>query len=111
MNRYDPIEYQRHSLLFHRPDSRMGLIDYSDRTMIKSPSALTPDREYREQIIRRQEWFCSSEIKCYDGRDFVDTREYAEEIWREYVGVTIAFSATLWAVDLAAKFEPPLTSA
>ena len=109
MNRYDPIAYQAHSLLFIRPDSRMGFIDYMDRNVIKGLSALEPDKQYSEKIERRQEWFCSADIRCYDGRDFVDTEAYAREVWSTYVSVTIAFSSTLWAVDLASKFQPALS--
>jgi hypothetical protein len=109
MNRHDPIEYQTHSLLFLRPDARMGFIDYMDRSSIKSLSALIPDKQYSEPIARRQTWYCSSDLKCYDARDFVDTDDYAKEIWPQHMGVVLAFSATLWAVDLATKFVPRLT--
>lgn len=108
MDKYDPIAYQSHSLLFLRPDLRMGFIDYLDRSVIKSISALIPDKDYQEPIQGRQTWFCSAEIKCYDARDFLDAEGYARGIWPQIREVVIAFSRTLWAVDLASSFEPKL---
>jgi hypothetical protein len=109
MNKYDPIAYQSHSLLFLRPDLRMGFIDYMDRAVIRSVSALIPDKQYQEPIQQRQTWFCSAEIMCYDARDFIDSEEFARAIWPQVRHVAIAFSKTLWAVDLASESEPKLT--
>jgi hypothetical protein len=86
----------------------MGFIDYTDRYSIKSLSALIPDKQYAEAISKRMKWYCWADLKCYDARDFIDSETYAREVWSQYQEVTIAFSTTLWAVDLAAKFVPKL---
>jgi hypothetical protein len=108
MDRYDPIAYQSHSLLFLRPDLRMGFMDYMDHTVIRSVSALVPEKQYQEPIQQRHTWFCSAEIRCYDARDFVDSEKFAQAIWPQVRHVAIAFSKTLWAVDLAPTSEPKL---
>jgi hypothetical protein len=86
----------------------MGFIDYMDRTVVRSVSALIPDKEYQEPIQQRQTWYCSAEIMCYDARDFIDSEEFAKAIWPKIRHVAIAFTKTLWAVDLATSFEPKL---
>jgi len=90
------------------PGFKNGLHRLHGSNCIKGLSALVPDKQYSERIVTRQDWFCSSDTKCYDARDFIDTEEYAREIWMGFSNVTIAFSPTLWAI-MASKFDPGLS--